>query len=131
VAQACIIFVIPLTVLNSVKIIDGGEGYPTDMWTMSLAIYYSVFTAVTVNLSINMRIFTYYHLLSIVGMSMLPFIIIVIVSDFKDGSWMNLVIRTAHSQPLFYLTVLCAVGICGMIDFLIYVKDFLYKPDPA
>lgn len=44
-----------------------------------------------------MRIYTYYHLLSIVGMSMLPFILIVIVSDFKDSSWMNLVIRTAHS----------------------------------
>jgi hypothetical protein len=67
------------------------------MWTMSLAIYFSVFIAVTVNLIISMRVFTYYHLLSIVGMSMLPLFFIVLASDFKDSSWMHLVIRTAHS----------------------------------
>lgn len=131
VAQACIIFFVPFYVLDSTSIAGGLKGYPTEQWTMSLAIYYSVFIVVTVNLIINMRAFTFYHLLAILGMSILPLFAIILRSDFKNTSWMHLVIRTAHTQPLFYLTVLCVVSICGMIDYLSYVKDYLYKPDPS
>jgi hypothetical protein len=131
VAQACIIFFLPFYVLDSTSIAGGSKGYPTEQWTMSLSIYYSVFIVVTLNLIINMRAFTFYHLLAILGMSILPLFAIILVSDFKSTSWMYLVIRTAHTQPLFYLTVLCVVSICAIMDYLSYLKDFLYKPDPS
>lgn len=98
---------------------------------MSLSIYYSVFIVVTLNLMLNMRAFTFYHLLAVFGMSVLPLFAIILDSDFKSSSWMYLVIRTAHSQPLFYLTVLCVVSICAIIDYLNLLKDFFYKPDPS
>ena len=78
-----------------------------------------------------MRAFTFYHLLAILGMSILPLFAIILVSDFKSTSWMHLVIRTAHKEPLFYLTVLCVVGVCAAMDLLSFVKDYLYKPEPA
>lgn len=52
VAQASIIFFVPFFVLDGTSIVGGLSGSPTDQWTMSLAIYYSVFTVVTINLII-------------------------------------------------------------------------------
>lgn len=65
---------------------------------------------------------------AVLGLSIIPFTAIIIASDFRQISWMNLVVARAFSTPVFYLTVLVTVGACVLLDLVFHFYAFAIKP---
>jgi hypothetical protein len=95
---------------------------------MSLAIYLSLFLVVTLNLMRNVRSLNWLTWFSVFGMSVIPMALIVLASDYRLNSWMQNVIRSSIGGVLFYCTVLFTVGICFLIDELVFVSNYFYRP---
>jgi len=127
ISHACFIFFLPYFIMDS-KAITRENGQTADQWTMSLTMFYSLFLVVTMNLLINLKQHTVYNLFALVVMSIAPLSLTVSLSNYKAESWMHNVIHTTHASPSFHAAWFITVGCCSLIDFLILVKSFLYKP---
>lgn len=95
---------------------------------MSLAIFYSLFIVVTLNLLINLPSHSILNWIALIAMSILPFVITVFTSDFRSESSMHTIVRYTHQCPLFFATVFITVGACTLMDYLIYLRCFFIKP---
>lgn len=95
---------------------------------MSLAIFYSLFIVVTLNLLINLPTHNYVNWVALIGMSLFPFFVIIVTSDFRIESSMHRVVRYSHQCPLFYVTVAITVAACTLLDYILHLRSYFIKP---
>lgn len=120
-ATSVIIYYFATSTMDGNSILNSKtQGSVTDEWSMSFAIFVSVFLAVTINLIITTKQFTIAHLISIVCMSILPLAIIFAQSNYRKSSWMFNVVAEDVTSPLFYATILLCVSLCSVLDYAIY-----------
>jgi hypothetical protein len=81
--------------LSSEQIVDI-EGGVVDQWTASLATFMSLYLVVTFNVAFfENKANTYINAIAVLVLSVFPFVIIVILSDMREISWMHHVIYEA------------------------------------
>lgn len=131
--HAAIIYFVPLYTFVDSGIMWGNhdnDGKTGDLWTMSLCSYTSIIFVVNLKLLLGSRSLTLVHFIAISVTSIGLYFLWMWVSDNVVYQVQNTV-SDSHKSPLFYLSMICAVGGCFIGDFFVKALNFVIWPSPS
>ena len=102
--------------MQSSGVLNGGTGYPTDLWTTSVAGFTALVYIVNFNLLIRMHFVTQYHALSFAIISYGFYEAFMWFTNYVDFGWTQYAVAAGHESASFYLVMTCTVGICLVLD---------------
>lgn len=123
-----IVFFVPLFVFN--KAILTSLGNNADFWAFSMTSFTSVILLVNIKLSITIRFWTIWHVISILALSVglyFGFIIVYDMLPYAAGSTISTIVSSGNT----FFTIFCVLSMCLCLDMAIFIFQKIITPNPS